>query len=137
MEKMNVIQKKWLSNDHGYLNGVADVDRSGLRVDEIAEVGTLQVVDAEVNPSYSSVPRSHVSPHARQRLRYHRRHAAVQHLKRLPHPHFFSIRNKDMDQQRVGGGGERKKNLTGLGGDWKAAGDFGGRQYLDLEIHGV
>nr|GMC83867.1 glycine-rich cell wall structural protein-like [Ipomoea batatas] len=65
------------------VNGVPDVDRRGLGDDEVADSGTLEMVDAQVESGHSPEPGRHVGPHARQSLRYQRRNSAVQHLERL------------------------------------------------------
>jgi hypothetical protein len=85
------------------------VERGGADEDGVAEGGAAEVVDAELHAGDAAVARRHVRPHARQPLRYQRRHAAVQHLERL----------------------------AAGGGDEEAAGDLRGGDPLDLEPHGV
>lgn len=59
------------------------MDRDGTREDGVADAGAPEVADAELHAGDAAVAGRHVRPHARQPLRYHRRHAAVQHLERL------------------------------------------------------
>lgn len=72
------------AEERANLGGAADVDGEGPREDGVAEGGAPEVVDAELHPGDAAVARRHVRAHARQRLRHQRRHAAVQHLERLP-----------------------------------------------------
>lgn len=68
----------------GNLNGIAGVQRRGLREDAVAQPSAAVVVDAELNP-HSPLLRlaSQLRADARQRLRHKRRHPAVQYLVRL------------------------------------------------------
>ena len=65
------------------LNGVADVNWCGLGENMIADVGTFEVIDAELYTGDSFPSRCYVCTHTRQRLRYQRRYSSVQHLERL------------------------------------------------------
>ena len=69
------------------LGGAAYVDGDGSREDGVADAGAPEVADAELHAGDAAVARGHVRPHAGQRLRYQGRHAAVQHLERLPASH--------------------------------------------------
>ena len=60
------------------------MDGDGPREDGVAGGGAPEVVDAELHAGDAAVSRRHVRAHARQALSYQRRHAAVQHLERLP-----------------------------------------------------
>ena len=60
------------------------MDGDGPREDGVAGGGAPEVVDAELHAGDAAVARRHVRAHARQALRDQRRHAAVQHLERLP-----------------------------------------------------
>ena len=60
------------------------MDGDGPREDGVAGGGAPEVVDAELHAGDAAVSRGHVRAHARQALRDQRRHAAVEHLVRLP-----------------------------------------------------
>ena len=63
------------------------MDGDGPREDGVAGGGAPEVVDAELHAGDAAVAQGHVRPHARQALSDQRRHAAVQHLERLPAGH--------------------------------------------------
>jgi hypothetical protein len=116
------------------------VERGGADEDGVAEGGAAEVVDAELHAGDAAVARRHVRPHARQPLRYQRRHAAVQHLERLRpiHPSIsITITRINPRLGRGGGVGVARTYLAAGGGDEEAAGDLRGGDPLDLEPHGV
>ena len=65
------------------LDGAAELDGAGPRLDEVAEAGRAEVVDGQLHAGHPPAPGRHVRAHARQGLRRQRRHAADQHPERL------------------------------------------------------
>lgn len=68
-----------------YLKIVAGLRRRGLGKEAVSGAGAAVVVDGELNARDAPVlSDGHLGPDARQRLRYQRRHTAMEHPVRLP-----------------------------------------------------
>lgn len=68
-----------------YLKNVAGLRRRGLGKEAVAGAGAAVVVDGELNAHDAPVlSGGQLGPDARQRLRYQRRHTAMEHPVRLP-----------------------------------------------------